>query len=110
MTRISEGNDETVESDGDAQRTLVQQTQYERAGRHDLTTTIVGAVADVEGISPTELKDPVLYDCVDVASLEDAFFGPDVSGRNRDGDGTVEFQFGDYRITVNSNGWISVYE
>ena len=110
MTRPSEGNGANANSDGDVQRTLVQQTQYERGSRHDLTTTIIGAIADAEGIAPTELKDPILYECVDVSSLEDAFFGPDVAGRNRDGVGTVEFRFGDYRITVNSNGWVSVYE
>ncbi|WP_423744496.1 HalOD1 output domain-containing protein (plasmid) [Haladaptatus sp. SPP-AMP-3] len=110
MTRASEGNGDNAERGDDVQRTLVHQTRYERDGKHDLTTMIVGAIADTRGISPTDLKDPVLYDCVDIDSLEDAFFGPNISGQSRDGVGTVEFQFGDYQITVNSNGWISVYE
>ncbi len=71
---------------------------------------MVGAVADAEGVSPTELKDPVLYDCVDISALEDAFFGSDVAGDSRDGTGTVEFIFGEYRVTVNSSGWVSAYE
>ncbi len=57
-----------------------------------------------------ELKDPLLYDCIDVAVLEDALFSPAVAGTSRDGIGIGEFEFGDYRVTVNSNGWISVYE
>ncbi|WP_223301914.1 HalOD1 output domain-containing protein [Haladaptatus sp. R4] len=112
MTRTSEGDDR-VDVDGgddDGHWTLVQQARYEQGGSYDLTATIVGAIAEAKGVSPMELNDPVLYDCVDVAALEDAFFGPDVSGRSRAGLGTVEFTFGNYRVTVKSDGWISVYE
>ncbi|SIR63241.1 hypothetical protein SAMN05421858_3019 [Haladaptatus litoreus] len=88
---------------------LVEQAQYDRNGRHDLTTAIITTIAAAEGVAPAELKDPVLYECVDVAAIEDSFFGPEVGGQNRDGVGTVAFRFGDYRIEVTNEGAIAVY-
>jgi hypothetical protein len=89
---------------------LVQQAHYEHAGRHDLTTTIIAAVAEAKGVSSPDITEPVLYDSVDIAALEDAFFGPDVTDQSRDAVGSVEFQFGEYHIELKSDGWIAVYE
>ncbi|MGA9401872.1 HalOD1 output domain-containing protein [Haladaptatus sp.] len=111
MTRTSESDDHAdTNGTDDDHWTLVQQARYEPESGHDLTAIIVTAVAEAEGLSPMELKDPVLYDCVDVAALENALFGFDVSGIDRDGVGSVEFMFGEYRVTVKNDGWISVYE
>jgi Halobacterial output domain 1 len=88
---------------------LVEQAQYDRDGRHDLTTAIIATIATAEGVAPAELKEPVLYECVDVAAIEDSFFGPEVIGQNRDGDGTVAFRFGDYRVEIANDGVIAVY-
>ena len=108
MTRsFDKDSDPTVGVDGGDQ--LVEQARYERTGRDDLTTTIIGAIAAAEGISPAELKDPILYECVDVAALEDSFFGPTVAGERRNAVGSVEFRFGEYRVEVSSDGWVSVY-
>lgn len=107
MTRTTDNGDSELGEN--TKWNLVAQANYERDGNHDLTTTIVAAIADHEGVSPTEITQPVLYDCVDVTALEDAFFGPEVKGENRDSVGTAEFQYGEYRIEVASNGWISVY-
>ncbi|WP_266080040.1 HalOD1 output domain-containing protein [Haladaptatus caseinilyticus] len=113
MTRSSdnESDDEHLDTDtnADGGEYLVEQAHYERAGRDDLTTTIIGAIAAAEGVSPRELKEPVLYDCVDIAALEDSFFGPTVAGRRRNAIGSVEFHFGEYRVEVKSDGWVSVY-
>ncbi|MFH5799099.1 HalOD1 output domain-containing protein [Haladaptatus sp. CMAA 1911] len=108
MTKSSdEGESSEIVVDGSEQ--LVEQVHYERAGRDDLTTTIIGGIAAAEGVSPAEVKDPVLYECVDVAALEDSFFGQTVAGERRDAVGSVEFRFGEYRIEVKSDGWVSVY-
>ncbi|WP_458186938.1 DUF7344 domain-containing protein [Haladaptatus sp. NG-WS-4] len=106
-----EMNDEEsdIDADVDSGWRLVQQAHYDRAGRDDLTT-IIAAVADAEGVSPPDITEPVLYDCVDIAALEDAFFGPSVAGERRDAVGSVEFQFAEYRIELKSDGWIAVYE
>jgi Halobacterial output domain 1 len=109
MTNSSDKN-EISEIGMDSGEQLVEQAHYERAGRDDLTTTIIGAVAAAEGVSPTELKDPVLYECVDIGALENSFFGPSVAGERRDAVGSVEFGFGEYRVEVSSDGWVSVYE
>lgn len=103
---FDEDSDPKASVDGEQ---LLEQAQYERASRDDLTTTIVGAIAAAEGISPAELKDPILYECVDIAALEDSFFGPTVAGERRNAVGSVEFLFGEYRIEVSSEGWVSVY-
>ncbi|WP_458206285.1 HalOD1 output domain-containing protein [Haladaptatus sp. NG-SE-30] len=109
MTKSTD-EESDINADVDGGWHLVQQAHYDRAGRDDLTTTIIAAVADVEGVSPTDITEPVLYDCVDIAALEDALFGPDVAGHSRDAVGSVEFQFGEYRIELKSDGWIAVYE
>lgn len=108
MTRRFDGGSDP-EVDVDSSEQLVEQAHYERDGRDDLTTTIIGAIAAAEGVSPAELKEPVLYDCVDVAALEDSFFGPKIAGERRDTVGSVEFEFGEYRVEVKSDGWVSVY-
>lgn len=108
MTRsFDEGSDPEVDVDG-GQR-LVEQAQYKRTGRDDLTTTIIEAIAAAEGVSPAELKEPVLYDCVDIAALEDSFFEPKVARERSDAVGSVEFEYDEYRVEVSSDGWVSVY-
>ena len=87
----------------------VAQRHYEPDGRGELTTAIVYALAESEGVSPTEVKSPTLYDVVDVPAIEDAFFGPTVAGASRQGIGTVEFRYADYLVEVKSDGWIQVY-
>ncbi|WP_161596583.1 HalOD1 output domain-containing protein [Salinigranum halophilum] len=75
-----------------------------------LTTAIVYAIAEAEGVSPVEVKSPSLYEIVDVPAIETAFFGPSVDGESRQSVGTVEFQYTRYLVKVRSDGWIQVYE
>ncbi|ODR80522.1 hypothetical protein BG842_03435 [Haladaptatus sp. W1] len=88
---------------------LVQRVHYDRDGRHDLTTVIICAIAVAESVAPNELKEPVLYEGVDVAAIENSFFRPEVMGQNQDGVGTVAFRFDDYHIEVADEGAIAVY-
>ncbi|MFC4437168.1 MULTISPECIES: HalOD1 output domain-containing protein [Natrialbaceae] len=105
---IMDGDDPT--SGADTHWSQVAQRHYEPNGRGELTTAIVYAIAEGNGVSPTEVKSPPLYKCVDAAALEDAFFGPDVAGDSRQGVGTVEFQYTNYLVEIRSDGWIQVYE
>lgn len=97
-------------SGADTHQIQVAQRHYEPNGQGELTTAIIYAIAGADGVSPSEVKSPPLYDSVDVPAIESAFFGPDVSGDSRQGDGTVEFQYTDYLVKVRSDGWIQVYE
>lgn len=97
-------------SSAETHRTQVAQRQYEPSGQSELTTTIIYAIAEAEGVSPSEVKSPPLYESVDAPAIEDTFFGPDVAARSRQGVGTVEFQYTDYLVKVQSDGWVRVYE
>jgi hypothetical protein len=67
-------------------------------GPGGLTTAIIYAIAEAQCVNPSELRSPPLYDSVDAAALEDTFFGPDVTGRSRQGVGSVEFQYTEYLV------------
>ncbi|MFD1687176.1 HalOD1 output domain-containing protein [Halobellus litoreus] len=105
-----EGAEDDPTNGVDTHQTQVAQRHYEPNGQVELTTAIIYAIAEAEGVSPSELKSPPLYESVDVPAIEDAFFGPDVAGDSRQGVGTVEFQYTDYLVKVQSDGWIRVYE
>lgn len=94
----------------DATWNLVEQNPFDPETADGLTTTIVYAIADAEGIAPRHLKHPPLFDVVDTAALEDAFFGNHTNGRSHDPNSSTEFMYRDYRIVVRSDGWVQVYE
>ncbi|GAA0235873.1 HalOD1 output domain-containing protein [Haladaptatus pallidirubidus] len=116
MTSSNDHTDDGTElaQDGngsnDPDMTFVTQAHYDRESHRDLTTEIIFAIADAEDITPTEIKDPPLYECVDIAAIEDGFFGPKVNGRTRDSARSVAFQYNQYRVAVASDGWITVSE
>lgn len=93
----------------DARCSQVAQRHYEPDGDEELATVIVFAVAEAEGVDPVDLNVPPLYECVDAAAIEDAFFGSDVFGASRRGTGTVEFTYVDYLVRIRSDGWVQVY-
>lgn len=88
----------------------VAQRQYEPDRDGELTTAIVYAIADAQDIDPTELKTPPLYEIVDIAAIDDAFFGTNSENGSQQGMGTVKFQYIENLIKIKSDGWISVYE
>jgi hypothetical protein len=89
--------------------TQVAQRHYEPNGQKELTTVIIYTIAEADGVSPSEVRSPPLYEVVDVPAIENAFFGR-VGGDSRRGVGTVEFQYTDYLVNVRSDGWVHVYE
>jgi hypothetical protein len=88
----------------------VAQRHYDPDENVELTTAIVFAIAEAEGVSPTEVKSPSLYESVDVAAIEDTFFGPDFGEVPQQGTGTIEFHYRQYLVKVKSDGWIQVCE
>lgn len=88
----------------------VAQTYYEPAGDRELTTAIVTAIADAEGVDPMKLGPPLLYDVVDVPAIEQSFFGSRTGNRTRNATGATQFRYGRYLVKVRSDGWIEVFE
>lgn len=87
---------------------LAVQRPYEPDSPGDLTETIVAAVADAEGVSPRDVKCPPLYEVVDTAALESAFFGREA--HTSEARPQTEFEYRGYRVVVRSDGWILVHE
>ena len=87
--------------------TYETQAQYDPEESRDLTTVIIKAVAEAEGVSMTEILSPTLYDVVDVAAIEKALFGrPDVSENGTES--AVEFRYNEYKVSVEADGWVTV--
>jgi hypothetical protein len=87
--------------------TFGTQVNYDPTGSRDLTTVIVGAIADAEGVSLTEVRSPPLYDVVDVEAIERALFGRSEASRD-DSASVVEFRYSGYEIRIESTGWVTV--
>lgn len=75
-----------------------------------LTTTIVYAVAEAEGVEPVDVKNPPLFDVIDAAALEATYFRSDGVSRTEDGQSTTEFMYRDHRVVVRSDGWVFVHD
>ena len=103
-----DGDGPTV--DPDTHWSQVTQRHYEPDGTGELTTPIVFAIADAKGVSPSDLKSPPLYECVDASTLEDTFFGPSGAKRAPQDGGIVTFHYTGYKVALRADGWIFVYE
>jgi len=88
----------------------VAQKHIQTAPSNGLTTTIISAVADAEGADPMDITSPPLYDVLDTAALEAAFFQSEDRRHSRDENASTEFLYRAYRIVVQSDGWVRVYE
>lgn len=109
--RSDEPPGRTISSDvpDDADWQLKIQVPFDEGGRHDLTSSIIVAIAEVEGVRPSEIKTPPLYEVVDVPALEAALFGSSTVGRSSTGFRSVEFMYRGHRIVIRSDAWIQVY-
>ncbi|WP_254532775.1 HalOD1 output domain-containing protein [Natrinema gelatinilyticum] len=87
--------------------TFMAQAHYDPDEPLDLTTVIIGAIAEADDIPITEIKNPPLYEVVDIAGIEDALFGRPKANRNGT-DSTVEFRYNGYKISVEADGWVTV--
>ncbi|SDF19253.1 hypothetical protein SAMN04488067_102278 [Halorubrum xinjiangense] len=87
----------------------VAQRLHDPEGDGELVTAVVFAVADAEGVDPTELE-LRLNHTVDMEGIDHAFFGPGTTEGARNGTESVEFRYLRYLVSVRSDGWIRVYE
>ncbi|USZ73556.1 HalOD1 output domain-containing protein [Natronosalvus halobius] len=97
------------ESTPDGSWTFVTQAHYNPDESRDLTTVIIGAVAEAEDVPITEITNPPLYEVVDIAGIDDALFGRPEANRNGT-DSTVEFRYHGYKVSVEADGWVTVSE
>lgn len=84
----------------------VAQRHFDPASGEELTSAIVFAVAEAEGVDPTAVSGPPLYEAVDVCALNDLLFG---SSGSAPANGSVEFAYRDYLVRVRDDGWIRVF-
>jgi hypothetical protein len=94
--------------DGDTRWRQVVQRHFDPNGDDELTTALVFAIAEAEGVSPRDVKSPPMYEVVDVTAVENALFGPGTRAESRRG--TIEFRYAEYLLKVGSDGWIQVFE
>lgn len=94
----------------DADWDLALQVPFDEDGDHDLTSSIVLAISEAEGVPPMDVKEPPLYEVLDVAALEAAFFGSDTVGQSSSGHHSVEFMYRSHRVVVRSDAWVQVYD
>lgn len=88
--------------------TQAAQSHFDPDDGGDLTTAIVTTIAAAEGVDPTELTSPVLYDVVDASAIQQSFFGSNASAHTATG--STQFRYDGYLVKVRSDGWIQVYE
>lgn len=99
----------SVQVPEEAKWELEIQVPFDAGEQHDLTSAIIVGVARTEDVSPTDIKQPPLYQILDVAALEEAFFGSDNIGQRSDNFRSVEFMYRGHRIVVRSDAWVQVY-
>lgn len=111
--KIRRGDGVPVEIDSQvpSDKTWEQEIQvpFDGDAPPDLTSTIIEAVATAEDVSMKEIKDPPLYEVLDVVALEDALFGSSDIGHHSRGPHVVEFMYRTHRIVIRSDGWVQVY-
>lgn len=111
---IRAANSEEIDTDhrvpDEAAWTQVVQASYDAAETGGLTTTIVYAVAEAAGVEPRAIKSPPLYDVVDTAALEAAFFRPRPDATDDEEPASTAFVYRGFRVEVRSDGWVLVSE
>ena len=87
------------------------QTQYDSDRDGELGTAVVYAVADAKDADPLDhAKLPVLHDLVDAEYLEETLLADGDATRPSDSRSHVSFEYANVMVTVENNGWITVYE
>lgn len=82
-------------------------TQERDAGGPTLSTAVVKAIAEREGIDPLDM-DPPLYDVIDPDALNALFAQPaDVGDARLEG---VVFEYNGYEVEVTSDGDVHIEE
>jgi hypothetical protein len=96
--------------DADGHWRQVAQRPFDPAAGESLTVVVVSTIADAMGVEPIEVQSPPLFDVVDIAALEDAYFANGKTTEGRDSTGSATFKYNDYLVAVRSDGWVQVSE
>lgn len=96
------------EDRGASEDMILEQRVYEPDLGADLTTVVIEAVAAAEGVSITEVKEPPLYEVVDIAAIKEALFDAKATDTRGVNGGTLGFEYRGYHITVRGDGWVQV--
>lgn len=107
--RDTENDDDPTLSRDGIWRQLTQQ-HYDPDRDSELTTVVIFAIAEAKNIPPDEVKSPPLYEVINVAGVEAAFFSSEAQASSRDGTGTVQFRYTDLLVKIRSDGWIQIYQ
>lgn len=74
--------------------------------RSSVSQSVVEAIAEAEGVDPTEVTPP-LYSAIDPTALDEIFTSTPTTGREG---GRVVFTYEGYEVTVSGDGYVSVAE
>lgn len=88
---------------------LLSVDRSEGDSTRSLSFAIIAAVAEREGVDPTDIEPPeyeALYEVLDPEAL-DALFAPRQNGAER-ASGRVEFRYCGYDVTVTDGGEVSI--
>ncbi|WP_306057808.1 HalOD1 output domain-containing protein [Natronococcus wangiae] len=88
---------------------LLSVDRPDAASATSLSYKVITAVAEREGVEPTEIEPPeynALYEVVNPEAL-DSLFAPRENGAHRTA-GRIEFDYCGYHITVTSDGEVDV--
>ncbi|KAA9396238.1 hypothetical protein Har1130_19045 [Haloarcula sp. CBA1130] len=83
--------------------TVISDREFEKDGDQTLTEAFVNAIAEAEGVAPTEL--PPLYESVDFDALTQLMEPPDEA---IDGNVIMALRIGKWNVFVSANGRIRV--
>ncbi|RKD97266.1 HalOD1 output domain-containing protein [Halopiger aswanensis] len=90
---------------------LLSVDRSEAADDQSLSFAVIAAVAEREGVDPTDIEPPeyeALYDAINPEAL-DSLFAPRTDGTARTA-GRVEFTYCDYHVVVTSDGDVEVHD
>ena len=79
----------------------ITSTMTERTRDEHLSQSVIAAVADAEGVDPTELSVP-LYEAIDPDALDALFRSDGVAA------GQIRFSYHGYQITVYDDGQLDL--
>lgn len=89
----------------------VTQTQYDPDCDDELGTEVVYAVSDAKDVDPLDHDElPVLHDVIDAEYLEETLLADGDVTRPNDDRSHVSFEYANVLVTIENNGWITVYE
>lgn len=97
-------------NDGKDEWELIGRSRYDPTGDESVVTALVLAIAEAKDVDPLDYsRMPPLDDYFDIADLGESFFDPPEGGSGPEDSPVVSFMYETYRVTVETDGRISVY-